>query len=239
MDVVYVVKDDYDNLELKYSLRSLKYISHDDVWIVGYKPIWVSDTVKHIPAVDVHVDRNKNVIDKLKVVCDSIVSDKFILMNDDFIFLEPQDVYNYTIKDLDYLYNNKNNIFKKYISRTIKYCDDLKINKRNFEVHYPMIVNKDDLWNVLQYEIHESDIPCYRSLYGNYYNIGAEEIDEDFKVYKYDAFVDALDLKSFVSLSDGICKPEVFELLRKKFPKQSKYETTVSVSMIEEKKYKK
>ena len=42
-DVVYCVKDDPDNEELRYSLRSLKNLPHQKVWIYGGGPKWLNE----------------------------------------------------------------------------------------------------------------------------------------------------------------------------------------------------
>ena len=47
MDIVYVVGENERNESLKYSLRSLKNIPHDDVYIIGHKPAWVKN-VKYV-----------------------------------------------------------------------------------------------------------------------------------------------------------------------------------------------
>jgi len=107
MDIVYLVKKTKDdNIELRYSLRSLSNIKHDRVFFVWYKPKWIKNII-HIP----YEDRNtkfENVKDKHKIISELDIED-FIYMNDDFYFLEKQEVENYIIWTLQEQ--------KKYINR--------------------------------------------------------------------------------------------------------------------------
>ena len=91
-DVVYILGHQKDYEELRYSLRSLQFIPHGRVWFVGAPPpSWCQD-VYHI-----HVDQEpgrENIWANQRTniyaaATSSHVSDEFILMNDDFVFVRP------------------------------------------------------------------------------------------------------------------------------------------------------
>lgn len=92
MDAVYIVrKGACNNLELLFSLRSLKNLPHDRVFIVGYLPRWVRNVV-HIPCEDPHKLKALNALHKITTACkDSRISEEFVLMNDDFFITKPID----------------------------------------------------------------------------------------------------------------------------------------------------
>ena len=60
-DIYYpVIKSVNDNAELRFSLRSLKNIEHGNVYIVGYKPLWVKNVI-HLPYNDIPARDNKGI----------------------------------------------------------------------------------------------------------------------------------------------------------------------------------
>lgn len=91
MDVVYVVGDLTE--ELRYSLRSLRFVDHDRVWIVGSLPDWATN-VEHIDVRD-EWEKARNITEKLYAAATHPeVSDRFIYFNDDFFALRPTTVPN-------------------------------------------------------------------------------------------------------------------------------------------------
>jgi len=93
IDVVYPLSDKsrWSNNELRYSLRSLEKNFPDlgRVFVVGCKPAWLTGVV-HIAMEDVHKhNKDANLIDKVLTACQSGLSDQFVFMSDDQIFLTP------------------------------------------------------------------------------------------------------------------------------------------------------
>src|SRR5690554_4826136 len=91
MDVVYVVGQHTD--ELRYSMRSLRNVEHDQVWIVGTLPDWARN-VRLIPAED-RYEKARNITEKMYAAASHPeVSDPFIYFNDDFFALKPASIPN-------------------------------------------------------------------------------------------------------------------------------------------------
>lgn len=93
MDVVYVLGKGSlaDDLELRYSLRALEQNMLDLrlLYLVGERPDFLKDIV-HIPVVDDTGSPEGNIYNKVMAASeDSVLSDDFLLMNDDFFMLEP------------------------------------------------------------------------------------------------------------------------------------------------------
>jgi hypothetical protein len=84
LDVVYPLRHSEWG-EIEYSLKTLKFIEHNKVVIIGEKPKAKVDL--HIPVDDIYNKANQNVIRKILMICDNPeVSEDFIIMNDDFFF---------------------------------------------------------------------------------------------------------------------------------------------------------
>lgn len=193
MDVVYPLKKDaskWDDNEIKYSLRSLRNIKFDKVFIIGYKPNFLNDEVIHIQKNDIYENKQTNVIEKIMTICkDERVSDDFILMNDDFYFLEPQEVNILIRGKLENM--GEFTLKSKYgysLREAVKWLKERNLETNSYEVHYPMIYNKQkflDLFSQIDYK--ENPI-LHRSVYGNYYNVPYKEDVKDFKVFNLKDF---------------------------------------------------
>lgn len=175
------------NEDLRFSLRSIdkNAPAFDRIFIVGYKPRWVSDDVIHIPTQQIMGSSpNKNTNMNLFTACsDDRISDDFVLMNDDFILMRP--IVNWD-RSLSFAKNSIKEQIAEYnkmgFSGAYKSAFDNCLpliqmmsgvnNPSNYELHIPMIINKScylDLF--LQFPVLEfvknHQIILKRSLYGN------------------------------------------------------------------------
>jgi hypothetical protein len=88
-DVVFVVRERVARPELQYALRSLRFIDHNTVWLIGGKPDWVQN-VEHVPFKD--SDKWRNISDKFKSLATlEGLSEEFIYTEDDYYILRPHD----------------------------------------------------------------------------------------------------------------------------------------------------
>jgi hypothetical protein len=94
----------------------------------------------------------------------------------------------------------------------------------NYELHIPMVMNRQLLKSLLKYKN-----SLWRSLYGNVYNVAGSEM-EDVKVYAPNEARKGFDYKQkdivFLSSTDIYFDPIKKELLNKKFPSPSIYESS-------------
>lgn len=181
MDLVYICRDG-NNEELRYSIRSaVKNLAFDNLWVVGGKPDWYSGNY-----IKVEQNRSKyaNARKNLSAACNSEeISDSFILMNDDFYILNKVELVPYmhggllsdkikTYKDL-----TGNTSYVLNLNKTLTNLSRrLKKDILDYELHVPMIMEKENLLKVLDYA------DFWRSRYGNTFSVGGEEI-VDVKVY--------------------------------------------------------
>jgi|GEM_PF-989763 len=224
-DVLYLVKYSEDNEELKYSLRSLKNLNHGRVFIAGYKPAWVDSRVEHIQCRPGGKKYQSIRTDLLVALNDPRLSEDFVLMNDDFFIMQPT-------KRMPILRRIENiehyiNLFTKldpdsYYVKTMREARELLISWgimdiHSYELHVPMYFNKRKLLALLDKLPEDYPITHIRTIYGNYYDIGGEPVD-DVKVIN-----DEQDIPydgQFVSTSDESFKNgNVGKMLRRKLAK--------------------
>ena len=219
MDLVYICKPG-DNEELRYSIRSaVKNLKFDNLYLVGGKPDWYDGKFIAVEAIP---NKFKNTQKCLSIVCSTkSISNNFILMNDDFFILKKIDkiipYYSETIKNRMESYSKKSgrNYYFSILSETNKLLVTNGIkDPLNYDIHTPMVFNKVKLKRVLDLSL------APRSIYGNLYAIGGENI-KDVKAYEkrtnikdFDIFISTQE-KSFIGLI------EYFEEL---FPDKSIYE---------------
>ena len=154
MDIVYFVKDEPSNEELRYSLRSVeKNFPHRNVWFYGGCP----DDLQ--PDRWAHIKQNArskwgNTSGLLRNACaNEGISENFVLFNDDFFVLKtalesmPPTYYG----DIDFIVEKTERGFGKPIVWTtrLKHLKKtlLKSGKGtlNYAVHKPMLVNRKKL----------------------------------------------------------------------------------------------
>jgi hypothetical protein len=181
MDLVYICRSG-DNEELRYSIRSaVKNLTFDNLWVVGGKPEWyLGNHIEVSQEKSKYVNARKN----LFAICNNgSISEKFILMNDDFYIIKKVDRVPYMHGGL---MKNKISLYKDMIGNTpyvkllSKTFANLSRRSRkdilDYELHVPMIMEKENLLKIVSYP------DLWRSRYGNTFDVGGIEI-EDVKVY--------------------------------------------------------
>ena len=188
MDIVYVLQEwYYDCMELRISLRSLKNIPHGKVFIVWYKPDRVKNVI-HIPCEDNDWRTPyANVEKKQIVICnDERISADFIFMNDDYYILKPISEIKYYKRwtVLDHAKNVLERHWFDYYYRTILLIDKVFPWWDSYEVHTPIVFNKEKLLHIM--DIYKDSIAQKRSLYCNHYKVQWETLGEKLDCKLYD-----------------------------------------------------
>lgn len=229
-DVVYVVKPDDINEELKYSLRSLRNVPHGNVVIAGHLPPWVKNVI-HVP--------NEQPSRKLKyekstgnlvAACKSDeVSDDFILMNDDFFIMNPVDqIETFHRGDIDHIiarYNSSKH-YGEGMKQTKALLVSLGINPViSYELHVPMMMNKANVLEMMKIKEEKApEIYAFhkRTFYGNYFKCGGKQM-QDVKIHKQGMFFSKR--QTFISTQDHVFEQgEIGEFIRERFSDKSIYE---------------
>jgi hypothetical protein len=229
MDFVYICKDGV-NEELRYSIRSvIESFPDSKIWVVGGKPSWYDGNYINIKQV---LTKYRNAIQNLRAICNSNeISEEFILMNDDFYIIKNIDsiktYHGGFLLDKINLYQkiNSNSNYTRKLASTYKKIKSLGIdNPLDYELHIPMIMEKKKLKKTLE----DNDSFLWRSIYGNVFSVGGEQMD-DVKVYSKGPLI----LKSYnmnkdehiyLSSADNSFDLILNSILKKQFIEKTKYE---------------
>lgn len=225
IDVVYILKENMDTDELRYSLRSLKNLPHRYVWFVGGQPEGLKPDIAlpHKQAGDSKWDLIRSSM--YKVVSDERLSDEFYLFNDDFFVMKKVTGkwVNFADRTLQWRVDDLREQFpwlNPYARTLYKLKEELiclGYDQVNFEVHMPMLFKKE----LVAESIKLCSSPQMRSAYGNITRCEWIQHD-DVKVYDLDTVPEKPD---FLSTNDKTFRDgAVGEYIRNAFPEPSRFE---------------
>lgn len=229
MDFVYICKDGI-NEELKYSIRSVvESFPEASIWLVGGKPDWyVGNYIK----VNQNHTKYQNAVENLKQICNSSeISNPFVLMNDDFYIIKKiNNVETYhggQLLDKINVYQkiNGNSNYTRKLLATYKRIKALGFdNPLDYELHVPMIMEKEKLQQILKY----TDQCLWRSIYGNMFNVGGTEM-QDVKVYTrgplvFKSYNLNIDQHTYLSSADSSFNIIWNQILKIQFKQKTKFE---------------
>ena len=225
-DVVYILKEGAAANELRYSLRSIeRNMVHGKVWFYCGKPEGIIPD-EYVPHVQVGGSKWERVRSSLIEICkNDKISKKFWLFNDDFYVMQPMEstepLYRGLLKD-HYLDIEKRHNRRTAYANMLRICEDqlqqAGLTTLDYAVHIPILVDRAKALEALEMF---PRCPMFRSLYGNYANIGGafhkdvKTVDQN-KVIPEDA--------DFFSTSNKAFRGSVAEQMAKRFPDPCKYE---------------
>lgn len=185
MDVLYPYLSN-DSKELEWSIKSLKNVDHNEVYVVGSK----------VEAIDAkflnphsyswsNTSPYNNVISKILTGIDSGISDEFIFMNDDIFLMDRYKGETYNRRTLlEHIESRKFDSYTQALKNTRNYLLERGYPEISYETHTPMVFDKSKMRDLIT-----SIIPLLsmghnlmiRSLYGNVYGVKSTKLDEDTK----------------------------------------------------------
>ena len=226
-DIIYILKSELDTEELKYSLRSVeKNFPHRKVWFVGGQPEGLTPDVR-LPHKQVGEDKWSMIRSSMwQAVNNGELTEDFFLFNDDFFVMKPfkGKFVNYVDGTLESRIEELREVhpwLNPYGRTVYKANEELKslgIKKPlNFEVHLPMLFNKD----LVKTTIGQCSSPQMRSIYGNLTYCKVIQ-KRDVKVYGMDELPEDPD---FLSTNDKtFTTGAVGRYIRDAFPDKSRFE---------------
>jgi hypothetical protein len=223
----YFVRPGDDNDELRYSLRSLE--AHlppaETVWIVGYKPNWLTG-VEFIPG-NRFPTKERNVYDNVRLICDHPdMPAEVVIMNDDFIALEPaipRMAYRATLAAHIASLRNRGTWYQSLVNARDWLTQQGHTGLLSYELHRPFPVNTQRMGQVLEEAagVDPSCPPQWRTIYGNRWACPGV-LDSDGKVYGSSTPVPS---GPWLSTTDqSFTHPRVQRLLTATFEKPSRWE---------------
>lgn len=227
IDIVYILKDEFNCEELRYSLRSVeKNFPHRFVWFVGGQPkgFHPDRAIQHKQFGSTKWDMIKSSM--WKAVENEEVSDDFFLFNDDFFVMKKfkGKFVNYVdmtlAERIDELRRNVHpwlNPYGRTLFKAEQELTSLGCPTMNYDVHLPMMFNKE----LFKASINKCSSPQMRSVYGNL-NAVPFVIHQDVKVYDMETVPEDPD---FLSTDEDVFeKGRVGAYIRKQFPTPSRWE---------------
>ena len=226
-DIIYILKSKMDTEELKYSLRSVeKNFPHRKVWFVGGQPEGLTPDVR-LPHVQSGEDKWSLIRSSMmKAIKEPDLTDDFFLFNDDFFVMKKWkggfvNFIDRTLEERIVELRDVHPWLNPYGRTVYKANEELKslgIKKPlNFEVHLPMLFNKELAGQVIL----KCSSPQMRSIYGNLTNCKCRQHD-DVKVYDKETVPADPD---FLSTNDStFTEGAVGRYIRDAFPDPSRFE---------------
>lgn len=174
-----------ENEPLRYSLRSLANLRHDQVWLAGHRPEWVTG-VRHI-RVGPQRGKARSSAANLRAACQHPeVSSEFVYMNDDFYVLQQLEVVpmyhrgplsaflqKFTERQRKLRRRHRSVQYSGGREDTAELMQELGVAEPlAYEpLHTPMVMAKEGMLEALQ---RGARVPAlhYRTLYGNLAQVG-------------------------------------------------------------------
>lgn len=242
-DLVYVIGTGsrWNDNELRFSLRSVEknLRSFRNIVIVGFKPAFLQNVI-HIPAIDIFdsaLNADGNMTAKLLLACNTQgLSDNFIFMNDDFIFLQPMEAskiatfHKGDMKSRDRTFWEQQ-FYRSRLRRTFETLRDRGETTLQYDYHAPMPMNKINFIKVMQqYNYAEGIGLTFRSLYGNTMKVPTEPLTDQKKIlygyYSLEQLTEIAKKSLFLGYNDQALKNSFKIWLNQTFPVKSSFENT-------------
>jgi hypothetical protein len=242
-----------DYLELRYALRSLEkhMLNVGNVFIIGHtRPAWLTDEVTHIKKNDTSKYASVNIKEKLLYACDvAVISDPFLLLNDDHFLLRQFDA-----AALPFYYNGL--LVEKYLScartpygrlleNTIIALERVGAGTRHFDIHCPVLYEKrifKSIINGFDWSVHQGY--GIKSLYCNVltaaYDCLSDKVQKKMwisdivsvpdlhiaqPIRSPERLEELLEFKWFFSTFEGVLNDVMMAKLNELYPNPSKYES--------------
>lgn len=236
IDLVYPLKrrkgSKTEDIELRFSLRSVARFLRmpvRNVYVVGHRPRWLTNVV-HVEMGDDTGDKALNLQVKYRRMCEIPgLSDPFLLLDDDHIFLRPTSETPLHTKGMltELCDEYDGRPYGIYLRNALTLLAARGLPRRNYQIHFPLLIDHAHLLDVLDMA---GDTPVVMgSLYGNLVDGPTVEVERDFKLNGRVEF-DRLMSGHFVSLSVwGMRYDRTKPLLQAALPEASPWEVDVDL----------
>lgn len=182
LDIVYIYRRSFSR-EIEWSIKSLKNIAHRNVYVVGDDPKVSGVTV--IKPLTSNWSRYSEYHDQMNKYLTAAltpeISTPFLAFNDDFFCMEPWEPKYYHREPLGehMKWRKRMDNYQRGLNITHKYLLQKQKSTRNYELHIPMLFEKDKLVDLINSIPMQRHFPFQiRSLYGNFYNVESEYMED-------------------------------------------------------------
>lgn len=229
IDILYIkgVKSVNADEEIKYSLRSLKYVKDKGrVFITGNRPDFVQNII-HTPCDDIGCKMINHWWKVTQTILNTDISDNFVLMYDDIFFIKNVELSNYPFYNMGKLSEHTTGTpqYRKNLDEARMWLSKNGYDTIDFELHIPCIYNREKfikLREIYEKYIDKPVAPAPRSMYGNIFNESTEK-RQDLKIRNKSDTIGNVDC---FSTSDEMFK-HVLPMLKELLPEKCEYENSV------------
>lgn len=230
IDLVYPIRQGASlqrDLELRYSLRSVQAhvrLELGQLHIFGWPPAFLTSDVR-VVRMDDRGNKALNLLAKYRrMVDDPLVSDPFVLLDDDHIFLEDVDeIPLHTRGKLEDLRREfSGSTYGGYVGKCLELLRRAGLPERNYQIHRPLTIHKAALDRAL--ELAGTNKTVMGSLYGNVLDGPTVEVTADYAIGN-PRQIKALPTAAFVALTDRAAKDHAVQKhLATVLPERSRWE---------------
>ena len=226
-DIVYILRNNIDTDEIKYSMRSVvKNFPFNSIWIYGGKSKGIEPDhyVKYMQSGD---SRYMKVTNTIKEICQNDdITNQFWLFNDDFFIMQHVDefptLYAGTLWERVERIRKKHggdSAYSKKLQRTAEVLKREGYDQLDYALHCPILIDRRKALETINHFI---GYPMFRSLYGNHHRIGGQAAKDNKIMNTTDTPNDCL----FVSTSDHAYRDGVIgKYIRATFNKPCRFES--------------
>ena len=231
IDVLIPLKDDskINYLDLIYTLRSIeKHLkNYGTIYIVGKVPKSIKNVVE-IPFKELRNEdyRQSNIVNKTIFCLEQIKENNILFFNDEHFLLTDFNALtfpNYQDGEIEPVHGND---YRYTQQKTLMYLKEHNLPTVNFDVHTPIIYNKEKFLSIFKDLKFDRFGYCIKSIYGNSLGLKGTYMD-DCKIRHKVTYEHAKEIcrdKKIVSCNDSALKTGLGEYLSELFPIKSIYE---------------
>jgi hypothetical protein len=237
IDIVYPLGSGsrWQNNEIRYSLRSVeKHLKgFRNIYVVGQQPVWLENVI-HIKTDDpLRHNADGNITLKILKACqDPNLSNPFLFINDDHIFLKDihvLDIKNYHKGDLSHKSEKyfEGGLYVQRLKRTRDILRRHKLPTLHFDCHTPILIDKEKYPEIMNRFEFRVDIGyTMKSLYANSLHLkGLYRPDFNLKWrFTYREIEKMTADKTIMAFNDAGITGDLKKFLAETFPNSSKFE---------------
>jgi len=226
-DIVYILKNNIDSDEIKYSLRSVeRNFPYRKIWFVGGCPDGIVPD-EYVNFKQIGWTKWQLATSAIYMACQTEdITNDFWLFNDDFFVMKPVDglhpmirgTLRQRVRDIETPRNGNTTAYSRQLRKTLHTLELNGFPQLDYALHVPMLINKARALEVLD---RFPDCAMFRSLYGNYWGIEAVKTNDVKVRNKKDCPKDTILLSTD---DESFSKGKVGEYIRECFPEPCKYE---------------
>lgn len=225
-DIVYILKNNIDDKELIYSVRSVcQNFPYNRIWFAGGKPKRIIPD-NYMSLTQKGCTKWDKVTFTLKQIClNDEITENFWLFNDDFFIMQPVEEFSTAIlgtirERIEELKNRYgSSLYQEQLERTERILKSKGYDTLDYALHVPILINRKKALETIE---EFKGYPMFRCLYGNYNKIEGVKMD-DVKIYERTQEPTGNEIM-LSTTNDSFRFGKVGKYIKQQFPNKCRYE---------------